>query len=89
MSQAQDSLDCSPLAITSSPAVAPSGTRAMTNESEPMITGAPTSPMVTRGPFGLRKSLAPNLQLAAGDGRGRSDLRDLGSGVGWFPKGHI
>jgi hypothetical protein len=49
MSQAQDSLACVPLSITSSPAVAPSGTRAMTKESDPMITGAPISPIVTLG----------------------------------------
>ena len=54
----------------------------MTNESEPMMTGAPTSPMVTLGRSVLRKALAPNLQLAAGDGRGRSDLGDVRLGVG-------
>ena len=57
ISQAQDSLDSAPLSITTSPAVAPSGTRAITNESEPMITGAPTSPMVTRGRSDLAKPL--------------------------------
>src|SRR5215831_6663719 len=49
ISQAHESLVCAPLSITSSPAVAPSGTLAITNESEPIITGAPTSPMSTRG----------------------------------------
>jgi hypothetical protein len=48
----------------------------MTNESEPMMTGAPTSPMVTLGRSDLREALPPNLQLAAGNGRGRSDLGD-------------
>ena len=57
ISQAQDSLACLPFSTTSSPAVAPSGTRAMTKESEPMITGAPTSPMVTRGRSALANPL--------------------------------
>ncbi len=82
ISQAQESLDCWPLWTTSSPAVAPSGTRAMTNESEPMITGAPTSPMVTQGRSDFGEALPSNLQLAAGDGGGRGDPRNLGPGVG-------
>ena len=51
-----------------------------------MITGAPTSPMVTRGRSALGEAFAPNLQFAAGDGRGRGDLGDLGLGVGRFPE---
>ena len=71
MSQAQDSLACVPLSITSSPAVAPSGTRAITNESEPMTTGAPTSPMVTWGRSSCAKPLpricnSPPAMAAAG-----------------------
>ena len=46
-----------------------------------MTTGAPTSPMVTRGPLRLGEAFAANLQFAAGDGRGRRDLRDLRPGV--------
>ncbi len=54
-----------------------------------MITGAPTSPMVTRGRSVLRESLSANLQFAAGDGRGRRDLRNLRSvDLEWFPKRH-
>ena len=41
------------------------------------------------GPFFLRKALPPNLQLAAGDGRGRSDLGDVRLGVCWFTERHI
>ena len=77
MSQAQASLACAPLSTTSSPAVAPSGTRAITKESEPMMTGAPTSPMVHSRPFRFGEALAADLQFTAGDGRGGSDLRDL------------
>jgi len=57
MSQAHDALACVPLSTTSSPADAPSGTRAMTKESEPIITGAPTSPMVTLGRSSWAKPL--------------------------------
>src|ERR1017187_6935852 len=75
MSQAQDSLACRPLAITSSPAAAPSGTRAMTKESEPMMTGAPTSPMVTLGRSSCAKPFpricnSPPAIAAGGGSRG-------------------
>ena len=53
-----------------------------------MITGAPTSPMVTRG-RSFAKPLPANLKFAAGDGGGRSHLRDLGLMVGRFPESHI
>src|ERR1035438_4219225 len=49
MSQAQESLACWPDWTTNGPAVAPSGTRAITRASDPMMMGAPISPMVTRG----------------------------------------
>jgi hypothetical protein len=55
ISQAHASLDWFPLATTNSPAAAPSGTRAITSESEPITTGAATSPMVTRGRSVLAK----------------------------------
>src|ERR1035437_6882178 len=41
------------------------------------------------GPFVLREALPPNLQLAAGNGRGRSDLGDERLGVCWFTESHI
>src|ERR1019366_3027757 len=41
------------------------------------------------GPFFLGKALSPNLQLAAGNGRGRSDLGDERLGVCWVTKGHF
>ena len=89
ISQAQDSLAWPPLSITSSPAVAPSGTRAMTNESEPMMTGRADFADGDAGPVRLGEALAANLQFAAGDGRGGRDLRDMRPGVGRFPERHI
>ena len=41
------------------------------------------------GPFFLRKALPADLQFAAGNGRGRSDLRDERLGVCWFTERHI
>ncbi len=72
MSHAQDSLDCFPLSITSSPALAPSGTRAITNESEPMMIGAATSPIMTCGRSDLANPLpricnSPPAMAAAGE----------------------
>ncbi len=55
ISQAHAGLASSPLRITSSPTEAVSGTRAMTRESEPMTTGASTSPKETRGRADLAK----------------------------------
>ena len=77
ISQAHDSLVWPALSITRSPADAPSGTRAMTNESELITSGAPTSPMVTWGRSAAGEAFAANLQFAAGDGRGGRDLRDM------------
>ena len=61
----------------------------MTNESEPMITGAPTSPMDDARAIRLGEALSANLKLAAGDRGGRRDLRDLRPGIGRFPERHI
>ena len=93
ISHAQDSLACVPLSITSSPAVAPSGTRAMTKESEPMITGAPISPMVTLGGSDLANPLpricnSPPAMAAVGVtwemlGLGSDDFR---SGIDYLVK---
>ena len=89
MSQAQDSLVWSPLSMTSSPAVAPSGTRAMTQrigaDDHRRAHFADGDARAVR--FG--KALSANLQLAAGDRRRRRDLRDLGLGIGGFPESHI
>ena len=83
MSQAQDSLVCLPLSITSSPACsAPSGTRAMTKESEPMTMGAPTSPIMTRGRSDFANPFPRISELAAGDGSVRRHLRNLGPACG-------
>ena len=60
------------------PAAAPSGTLTMTSVSEPMMTGAATSPMVTRGRSVLANPLlCLNLQLTACDGGHRLHLRDF------------
>ena len=45
-----------------------------------MITGALTSPIVTRGRVGVGEALAADLKFAAGDGRRGSYLRDLRHG---------
>ena len=56
----------------------------MTKESEPMTTGAPTSPMVTRGRSAFGETLAADLELAAGDGRRGRHFENLRTGVGRF-----
>ena len=72
MSHVQVWLDCSPLSMISSPAEAPSGTFTITNESEPITTGAATSPIVTRGRSAFAKPFpricnSPPAMAAAGD----------------------
>ncbi len=63
-----------PLPIINSPAEAPSGTRTITSESEPITTGAASSPKRAVGRSGAGQALAADLELAAGDGRRRGNV---------------
>jgi hypothetical protein len=61
ISQVHGALACSPFSTTSSPTQAPSGTRAMMKDSEPMITGAATSPRRTLGRCSARARFLPRM----------------------------
>ncbi len=82
----KNSLMILPMPTVSSPPVAPSGTRTISSESEPMTTGAAFAKrdgrLVRAG-----QSFAANLKLAAGNRREGRHFTNLRAGFSGFAKG--
>ena len=79
---------CRRFPITSSPREAPSGTRAMTKESEPMTSGAAHVADGDARPVRPGEAFAANLKFAARDSRRRGDSGNLRAAIRNFPKSH-